>query len=32
MVNGNNIGDWDDWHDVNVEMPPCNDKTWDDDC
>lgn len=29
MENGNNIGSWDDWHDVNDEIPPCNDKTWD---
>ena len=29
MANGNNVGDWNDWCDVNVEMTPCNDKTWD---
>ena len=29
MENGNNIGGWDDWHDINDEMPPCDDKTWD---
>ena len=27
MENGNNIGGWDDWHDINDEMPPCDD-TW----
>ena len=29
MENGNNIGGWDDWHDINDEMPPRDDKTWD---
>lgn len=23
------IGTWDDWHDVNDEMPPCDEDTWD---
>lgn len=27
--NADIIGSWDDWHDVNDEMPPCDDKTWD---
>ena len=27
--NADIIGSWDDWHDVNDEMPPCDDDTWD---
>lgn len=29
MENSDNIGSWDDWHDVDDEMSPCDDKTWD---
>ena len=27
LHNADIIGSWDDWHDVNDEMPPCDD-TW----
>ena len=29
LHNADIIGSWDDWHDINDEIPPCNDKTWD---
>lgn len=27
--NADIIGSWDDWHDVNDDIPPCDDDTWD---
>lgn len=27
--NADIIGSWNDWHDINDEMPPCDDDTWD---